>query len=927
MSFVPTDGPLGRDRELDEVERFLDLVPSGLAALALTGPAGIGKTTVWREGVHRAASRGYLLLTTRPSQAERSLSFAGLADLLESVPGAAFDALAPLQRHAIDVALMRAEPDAKPVAGAVPAALLAVLRQAALAGPVLIAVDDAQWLDDATAESLPFALRRLEQLPVGVLVSVRLDQGRPATFEAAISAERRRDLVLGPLSVAALHGILRQRLQRTLPRPTLVRLATSCGGNPFYALEIARELERVGIPVPGHPLPVPGELQALVRSRMARLPRRTRDALLTAACLSQPSTATVDLDALGPAERAGIVLVETTGRLRFAHPLLVAAVQDSAPASQRLATHRRLAELTTDPEERARHLAAATTVPDDSVADALDTAAEQAARRGALTAACQLARRALELTQDRASERATRRAMTFAGHCVLSGGDPGEAKEVLESALRACPPGNLRAEVLTRLSWTSRENRSQADEAYQRLLEALAQTTDRTLAARIHAQAIWMAQDDTAHGIRHCSAALALIDETADPATYAQVVMHRAYLRLISGGGADDAAIARGKAIEDREVRAGLTDRSPVPTIWPLLKDDFTKAVEVHTDHLEWSRQVGQLPLELSLTYFLSCLELWRGDWDRARRWSNGLAELLEQSESDFYRCWSLTARGMVDAHTGRLGEAAAAGSEALRVATATADQAKQADARQLLGFVALSDGDLAAAAEHLLAADRILERLGQREPAQYRFQADLVEALVGLGDLDGARSQVGRLAERARVFGRPWTVALHARSRGLLLAAQGDLDGAASALREALDYHQHLEMPFERARTLLICGQVLRRRNERKQARAALTEALSGFAALGAATWARRARDELARVPARRISQGLTATEAEIARLAASGLTNRQIADRAFVTPKTVEANLSRAYAKLGVQSRTQLVRAIAELDRTGPPGSANHA
>ena len=912
-------GPVGRQRELGEVDAFLDRVPSGLASLALTGPAGIGKTTVWREGVRRAGARGYLVLAARPAQAERSLSFSGLADLLAPVGRAAFDGLAAVQRRALDVALLRAEAGQEPPpARAVPAALLALLRQLSATRPVLLAVDDAQWLDDATAGSLPYALRRAELWPAGVLVSVRADAERPPTFEASVPAERRREVPVGPLSAAALHAILKQQLSHSLPRPTLVRVATSCGGNPFYALEIARELERVGVPGPGDPLPVPGELQALVRSRMSRLPERTREALLTAACLSAPTAGAVGTEAIGPAEEAGIVRVERGGRLRFAHPLLASAVRESASAARRQAVHRRLATEAADPQERARHLAAAASGPDERVAAALDEAAGHAARRGALSTAMELLRMAIELTPDGSSAQAARRAIAFDECCVQGGGDPAEARGRLETALAACAEPELRAELRLHIAGCGREE-GRAAEFYPMLLTALGETRNRRLAARLHFQAAWMAQADPQHGLRHCDAALRLLDEAADPALYAGLIMYRAYLQLIGGNGADDAAIERGTAIERRAVAAGFTDRSPVPVIWPLLKDQLGAAAAAHAEHLEWSRQVGQQALEQSLTYFLALLELWRGNWQRAGKLAAELAEMVGQTGDSYYWFSALIARGQVDAHAGRLDDATAAAGQALGIAVASGDIAREAEARALLGFAALSRRDLGETASQLTAADRLVERLGQREPAGYRFHPDLVEALVGLGDLEAARAQADRLACRARVLPRPWTLAVAARCRGLVLAAAGDLDGADAALREALGRHEDLEMPFERARTLLAYGQLLRRRNERRRALGMLTDAVSAFDDLGAPVWAGLARDELKRIPVRRTARDLTSTEEQIARLAAAGLTNREIAGRAFISPKTVEANLSRVYAKLGVRSRAQLAAAMAARN---PPG-----
>jgi DNA-binding CsgD family transcriptional regulator len=283
---------------------------------------------------------------------------------------------------------------------------------------------------------------------------------------------------------------------------------------------------------------------------------------------------------------------------------------------------------------------------------------------------------------------------------------------------------------------------------------------------------------------------------------------------------------------------------------------------------------------------------------------------MVEQSESNFYWFNHLIAAGWVEAHTGRLDRAAAAAAAAWSIA---GNKEREALARALLGFVALSRRDLAGAVAHLSAADEIIQRLGQREPAQHRFQPDLIEALIGTGDLDRAQAQVARLAARGEILPRPWTLATGARCRGLLLAARGELDGAAAAMREALAHHERLEMPFERGRTLLAYGQVLRRGNERRQARAVLGEALAVFGALEAPVWADRAREELDRMPVRRSATGLTATEEHIARLAAAGLSNREIAEQAFISLKTVEANLSRVYAKFGVRSRAQLVRVIA--------------
>ncbi|MGP0006676.1 MAG: AAA family ATPase [Acidimicrobiales bacterium] len=907
------EGPLGRKAALEDLDGFLERVPAGLAALAITGPAGIGKSTVWREGVRRAAAVGYGVLTARPAQAEGSLAFAGLGDLLGSLGEDAFEVLPPVQRHAIDVALLRAQPGrALMDRRAIPVALLSLVESLAATRPLVIAIDDAQWLDEESAASVSFALHRLEHLRVGLIVAVRDEGERTPTVESAVAPERRHEVVLGPLSAATLHWIVRRELGEQLSRPVLARVVTSCGGNPFYALEIARELVRVGMPRSWEPLPVPGELRTLLRRRMGRLPASTKQALLRASCLSQPTTAIVDAVALGPAEEAGIVKVDQTGRVRFTHPLLASAVSDAASAARRRAVHGELAGDVGDPEESARHLAHCVVGPDEEVAARLAEAAARAAGRGAMPTALDLARRAVELTPERTSQAAMRRVISFSEYSVLAGGDPAEARTALESSLAVCSDGNLRAEVLLRLASTAREAYQLAD-GYARLMSALEETTDKELAARIHMLAVWMADSDAAHGMKHCDAIFELIDETENPAIYSQALMHRAYLQLISGQGADDGAIERGRALEEMAVRQGSRERSPVGVIWRLLEDDLDGAYAAHVGRLEWARQVGERMLEMSMTRFLSAIELWRGNWDEAEHWALTLADMVEESGSSRYRDGALFARGMVDAHRGHLERAEQEGWESLALASQVAGLNAVAP-RQLLGFVALSRGDLEAAAEQYWHANAIMESVGQREPAQERFQGDLTETVIGLGDLDRAAELVASLEERARAFPRPWNLVMRARCGGLLSSARGDTEAALAAMQEALTHHDRLPMPFERARTLLAYGQLLRRVKQRRAARAVLTDALDVFVRLGSPLWAERARDELKRLPVRPTRSALTPTEEEIAKLAATGLTARQIAERAFLSRKTVQRNLERVYVKLGVHSRAELGRVMAE-------------
>ncbi|MGZ4335448.1 MAG: AAA family ATPase, partial [Gaiellaceae bacterium] len=343
-------GVVGRRRELGAIEEFLARASDGATALAVSGPAGIGKTTVWEAGAELAARRGRRVLLARPAGVEASLSFAGLGDLFATVDDATLDRLPAPQRRALAAALLRDDPIAGRIdPRALATATAAVLRELAGAEPILVAVDDAQWLDDATADALRFALRRATDLGLAVLCSVRTDAGRSDTFETVLPDDRRSELRLAPLTVAAMHGVIRARIGRSLPRPTVVKIVERTGGNAFYALEIARELVRQGEDEPGV-LPIPASAQELVRERVGRLPRETRDALLLASALAAPTTAVAPADTFDPAEAAGVVRIEADGRIHFEHPLLAAAIYESASPSRRRHAHRQLVERSDDPE-------------------------------------------------------------------------------------------------------------------------------------------------------------------------------------------------------------------------------------------------------------------------------------------------------------------------------------------------------------------------------------------------------------------------------------------------------------------------------------------------------------------------------------------------------------------------------------------------
>src|SRR5947209_4214537 len=310
---------VGRESELGAIEAFLH--SERPRVLVIVGEAGIGKTTLWQAAVERCRAQGARVLIARPTESEARLAFAGLADLLADLPDELFARLPEPQRVGLDAALLRAASARPPERRVVGAGFLTLLRALAGESDVVCAIDDLQWLDASSAAAVGFALRRLGELPVRGLFSVRAAELASAPIPALERDLQVAHLEPGPLSAAALHRVLTEELGHTFPRPTLVRIAQAAGGNPLYAVEIARELDRRGEGDISARVPVPQSPDPLVRERVQALPAATRDALLRAAALARPDTETIDPAELAPAEEAGLVRVEADGRIEFAHPL------------------------------------------------------------------------------------------------------------------------------------------------------------------------------------------------------------------------------------------------------------------------------------------------------------------------------------------------------------------------------------------------------------------------------------------------------------------------------------------------------------------------------------------------------------------------------------------------------------------------------
>jgi DNA-binding CsgD family transcriptional regulator len=903
---------LGRRQEMGLGERFLDDVLLGAAALVFEGDPGIGKTAVWSGVVDDAVRRGFRVLLARPSAAETSLSYSALADLLQDVGEDVFAALPQPQRDGLAAALLRAPasgraPDQRAIFTAFTSALAAV----AASVPLLVAVDDVQWLDSPSARALAFAARRAGRLPIGYLLTLRADAS-PVTRAVldGLPPERTLRCRLGPLSVSSLYSLIDARLGRALRRPTLLRVHEVSNGNPFFALEIAAALGENESLSPGDPLPVPTDVLELVSARTRELSPEARQALLAAAALAHPTKAFVESAPVEEAERAGLVAVGAGGEIRFVHPLYAAAIYDRASPSERQEVHRALAARVTDIEERARHLALAVEGPDEEIASTLERAAAQAAQRGAPDVAGALMDRARALTPPDHGEAAERRALHAAEHLFHAGNLEG-ARQAASTLLPEVENTVARSRLLRLLGEISFRQTS-FDECIAFLRASIEEAGDereaRTASEVTLAFALSMV-GDLSEAQEATERARAVAGEVADGATSVALAASVA-VDFLSGNGFDRMRLERALELEDREFRVpGELQTTTIAAVMYLHDGEFTRARSYFAGFLQELSDSGQEADAVSVIGNLAWLECLCGDLALARELAAEGADLARQTEARTMGAFVVSVGMLAAAHAGDAAAVRAGGEEVRSLLEGTSYQAPALFAAAAQGFLALSVGDADGAERALAPLTGFVESFGLPEPTRAFFLPDAIEALVILGRLEAAVRLTDLLEERGRVLDGLWARATGARCRALVRAAQGDLAGAAEAAHAALRLAERLEMPLERARILLVMGQVQRRRRAKRAAATALDEAVEILERIGASAWLARARAERARVsPRMDDDEALTPTEARIAELASTGLRNREVAQLMFISPKTVEANLARVYRKLGISSRAEL-------------------
>ena len=904
---------------------FLAAGRSTPQGLVLDGEAGIGKTTLFDATLAEASASGFAVFSSRPAAAEAAFSFAALADLLRPVLPEGLGRLPGPQRRSLSAALLLEEVEGSaPAEGTIAYAVYQLLGELS-GGALLIAVDDVQWLDAASASVLSFALRRLTTAPVAILVARRSTGNEPAPLglDRALPSEQLRRLRLGPLSVGATHRLLGERVGVSFPRPTLIQIHETSGGNPFYALELGRALKQSGRRADvGERLAIATSLKGLVSARLAALSEDVREVLEPSELLSQPTVSIVEAVAsdtatvrgrLRTAESAEILELDDE-RVRFSHPLLAACVEAELDPRRRRSLHHRLAELVGDPEQRARHLALGASGPSAEVAHQLEAASAIAAFRGASVAAAELAELSVSLTPGDVADEVLRRRQLLAADHHYASGDVARSRAILELLLDHLPAGSERAKVLWRLGqyWTDDFEKS------ERLLEQayVEATADPRLRAEIVMPRISTAllRHGPTAGVQLARNLARIVEDSGDPALLAMFLAELSLAELHCGEGLTPGVLERALELEQH---VGPLPSPTTPTLVEGMRLMFADEHEPARASLQRAYDTavagGNEPARDRALHVLTQLECRAGDWSRADEYAETMLQSGEQWGLELDGAPRLWIRALVDAYLGHFDRARARATEGVARSRAWNEEVFLARNLAVLGLIDLSTGNYTAAAENLGPLVRRRQELGAGEPSVYPARELAIEALVAVGDLDEARVQVEWLEEAGRRLLTPWPLAMGARCRGLLQAAEGDLEAALGSCEQALEVHKRMPVPFERARTLLIYGTILRRSKRRRAAREAIEAALSIFEELPAPVWAERARAEVARIGGRaRSGDGLTEGERRIAELVAAGKSNKEAAAALFLSVNTVEDALTRIYRKLEVRSRTELSRRL---------------
>ncbi|MGX1267877.1 AAA family ATPase [Streptomyces phaeoluteigriseus] len=903
---------LGRDRALARIAQLIDDADGdGPKVLVLTGEPGAGKSTLVEWATSRATARGLRVLRVRGCEGERDLGLAGMHQLLRPVLADA-DRLPPRQHDALRRAFGTDDTDEprSPDPLLIRVGVLTLLSDAATERPLMIVVDDAQWLDVGSLDVLAFVARRLEGERVAMVLAARED-AVPARFDRDFP-----HLSAGPLDRAAA-GLLLDRQPRPPRGRVRSQILQQAAGNPLALIELTRALAKApggrGIgSADSLSLPLTARLESLFAADLPTLPEATRRVLLLAAAagtaqLSDVLQAAPDVDGpqvWGPAEEAGLVRVEG-GEVRLCHPLVRSAVYQAASFAERRAAHLALAAaLADEPDRRAWHLAAAALGPDEQVADALARSAERSRRRGGHVAAATALERAAELTPE--PERRAGRLLAAAASAMYAG-HPQWVGEIAARVESLTDDARLTAEASLRGGWSLAVTLRHDDSLAFLLPVAESMATEAP------------------------SLALDALATASTPAYNSGDPFYRTELQRIGGLMAPQPdrsdrlwTLAVSDPFADREemlknlTHAVDTLRDPSLTEFVVLGavawilDETDLAVRLlgqAMDHLRRAATAGA-NATAAQAHALALFE--SGAWTAARSAAEDAFWMAAEAGADNVTVGSPILQATLRAVRGDHAAARAQAGDAVRDVDLRKSRSLYVRHCHALGMAALAEGDHHAAYEQLRRVfTQDLHPAPVHYHASYYHLADLAAAAVRAGREDDARAVV-HAAEKALGASRSARLdAIVHRASALL----GGPDEAEARFRAAISGPAGVRWPFEYALAHLDFGEWLRRRRRSAEARPLLGTALDIFERLDARPWIERTTAELrasgvavADSAAPEAVAGLTPQELQIAQLAAEGLTNRDIGARLYLSPRTIGFHLHKIFPKLGITGRAQL-------------------
>ncbi|MET9440422.1 AAA family ATPase [Streptomyces sp. NPDC006610] len=897
-------------------------------SVLLHGPAGIGKSTVLRSLTADYARAARTVLRCSATESESHLPFLALADLLGQVLHRVSDKLPAAQSTALESALTgRGESTLQRDGLALRLAVLSALRALAVDGPVLVVADDVQWLDSASAELLGFAARRLGDTPVQLLAAVRTD-GQEYDRHLRAAPPDTLAVRLGALSRAQVSALLENRGYTGLPRSTVRDIHRTSGGNPLFALELGRALaENPTPPRPGEPLPVPTSLRALVLSRLEMLSAEARHTLLVASAGARPTLALLRAAGRENAEaetaraaELGLLATEPEGpAVRFAHPLISAALYAEAPAHERRAAHAALSTAASDPIERARHLALATAGTDPGVAARLAGAAALARDRGAPSVAASLMLLSARHTPANGAPGPDERRLQAAEDAIMAG-EVDLARDIAREVLtRATVPAD-RVRAWMVVIEAAGQALGEVDAVFPQVLADAGD--DPRLLALVHYQLAWRAlvvEGDFAEGREEAAHAAELAARGGDRRTELLALAFQAQAETLMGHPDAPATIKRAlKEPQDPQVACHHNGAGSTRLRWLLMGDQLSEARSTVTALLREVRRRGMVESEVHFLRMLAEAELRSGHCGRALDLSRESLRLAR--DSGIGEVASAVLTSLAEASGGDVQRGLALAEEAVRHAEDDGDQIYMSRALAALGYVQLVAGDAPGTVRSLRRVRELEHGLGVTDPARGRWHGDLAEALVLIGEPDEARDLIEVTREQALRLGRESTLAVLDRGEALLRAARGEHDAACAQLTSVQDRLAKLGCGLEEARTAF----ALARLRTRRPGPTSYDEAARLFRRCRALPWLRQvdaaiasgAAEPAVPAPAPVVPdalEGLASMERQVAALVMEGATNREIAGRLFISVKTVEATLTRVYRKLGIRSRVDIVRLAA--------------